>query len=92
MLASAAFLLLTILASGRFSADAGTPSSGGGAGTAVVVVQPGESLWQIARRITPGSDPRELVTTIRELNGLGQRTVAAGQSILVPVGGTPAAP
>ena len=70
--------------SGRFTADAGTSAPLGPA-TSVVVVQPGESLWQIAQQIAPALDPREVVTAIRALNGLGDSTVIAGQSIVVPV-------
>jgi hypothetical protein len=91
MVVSAAFLLLAILASGRFTADAGTTSSPAAPATTVVVVQPGESLWQIATRSAPGTDPREWVTTVRGLNGLGDATVVAGQSIRVPVSRTAAA-
>ena len=49
------------------------------------MVQSGENLWQIAKAIAPGTDPRETVTLIRELNALDSSTVVAGQSILVPV-------
>ena len=59
--------------------------------TGVVVVQPGENLWQIARTIAPRNDPRETVMAIRDLNGLGESTVKAGQSIVVPVFGTSSA-
>lgn len=83
--ASSMFLLLAVIASGRFSADAGTSPADQGRATGVVVVQPGESLWQIARSIAPGVDPRETVSLIRSLNGLGDTTVVAGQSIVVPV-------
>jgi hypothetical protein len=57
--------------------------------TSVVVVQPGENLWQIARRLAPGSDPREVLTQLRTLNHLGSAPVEAGQSIVVPVFDTP---
>lgn len=69
---------------GSVQADAGT-SAAEGAATAIVVVQPGESLWGIAQQIAPGSDPRELVTTIRDLNGLSDAPVVPGQSLVVPV-------
>ena len=85
MFASSMFLLLAVIASGRFSADAGTSLVDQGRATGVVVVQPGESLWQIASEIAPGVDPRETVSAIRSLNGLGDTTVVAGQSIVVPV-------
>ena len=84
LVASTCFLARVVLVSGRFTADAGTAMPQGRA-TSVVVVQPGESLWQIARQIAPSADPREVVSTIRELNGLGETTVAAGQSVVVPV-------
>lgn len=58
--------------------DAGVPA------TAVVVVQPGESVWSIARTLDPGADPRELVARIRELNSLASGVVVPGQSLVVP--------
>jgi len=88
MLGSALFLLLAVLVSGRFSAEAGSQAPTGPA-TSSVVVQPGENLWEIARRIAPASDPRQVVTEIRSLNGLGSTPVIAGQSIVVPVFDTP---
>ena len=88
MLGSALFLLLALLASGPFTADAGSQAPAGPA-TSVVVVQQGENLWEIARRIAPGADPRQVVTEIRSLNGLGSAPVSAGQSVVVPVFDTP---
>lgn len=84
VLVSTAFLLLVVLLSGRVTADAGTSAGDQGRATGVVVVQPGENLWQIALAIAPGVDPRETISLIRSLNGLGDRTVVAGQSIVVP--------
>ncbi len=84
---STVFLLLVVLFSGRLSADAGTSMSDQGRATGVVVVQAGESLWQIAQAIAPQADPRETVTLLRELNGLGEAAVVPGQSIIVPVTG-----
>ena len=82
---SSLFLLMVVLLSGRLSADAGTSLADQGRATGIVVVQAGENLWQIAKAIAPGTDPRETVTLIRELNALDSSTVVAGQSILVPV-------
>ena len=87
---STLFLLVVVLLSGRFTAEAGTSAAEQGAATGVVVVQAGESLWQIAKAVAPEVDPRQTITTIRELNGLGDEPVVPGQSIIVPVG-TPAA-
>ena len=88
---STLFLLLVVLVSGRFTADAGTSMADQGRATGVVVVQPGESLWQIAQVVAPDADPRATITTIRELNGLGDQPLVPGQSIVVPVTGSPAA-
>lgn len=86
-LASVLFLFGVTVLSGVFSADAGSSAAEQGRATGVVVVQSGESLWQIAQAIAPQADPRETVTTIRELNGLGDGPVVPGQSIVVPVTG-----
>ncbi len=68
---------------GSVQADAGTSPVSAPA-TSVVVVQPGESLWGLAQEIAPGADPREVVTSIRELNGLTDAPVVPGQSLVVP--------
>ncbi len=48
-----------------------------------VVVQPGETLWQIARRAAPGADPRVTVGRIQRLNDL-RDTVQPGQRLTLP--------
>ncbi|NLA66350.1 MAG: LysM peptidoglycan-binding domain-containing protein [Leucobacter sp.] len=50
-----------------------------------VVVQPGDSLWQLAGNIDPSVDPRDLVAEIVRLNSLGGSGVQAGQPIAVPL-------
>jgi LysM domain len=52
--------------------------------TTTVVVQPGQTLWEIAVRLAPDQDPRGVVSTIEELNGMTTASVRAGQSLLVP--------
>ncbi len=49
-----------------------------------VTVLPGETLWQIAARTAPGSDPRETVQRILDLNGLQTAQVQAGTALLLP--------
>jgi hypothetical protein len=88
MLGSVVFLLVVVALSGRFTADAGGSVPLAPA-THVVVLQSGENLWQLARQIAPGVDPREVVTQIRQLNGLGSAPVEVGQSIVVPAFDTP---
>lgn len=81
----AALLLLTsvaaalVLAVGGLLASFGggplTASGRPGAPAAVYVVQPGDTFWEIARRLDPTGDPRPLVA----------RLVAAhGSPVLVP--------
>lgn len=72
-----------LVINGSVAADAGTGAELSPA-TAVVVVQPGESLWQIARAVAPQDDPRATVALIREVNGLGTDAVVPGQSLVVP--------
>jgi LysM repeat protein len=49
-----------------------------------VTVAPGETLWQIAERVAPGTDPRETVARILELNGLQTSQVQVGTALLLP--------
>lgn len=49
-----------------------------------ITVQPGESLWAVARRIAPENDPREVVAQIRRLNDLTGSDLQAGQQLLLP--------
>jgi hypothetical protein len=52
--------------------------------TAVVWVEPGESLWQVAERSAPGYNTEAVVARIRELNELPGGAVLAGQALQVP--------
>jgi hypothetical protein len=53
--------------------------------TAVVRVEPGENLLELAQRVAPGSDPAAVVERIQKLNGLAGSAVRAGQPLTVPV-------
>jgi LysM repeat protein len=63
------------------SADVVVPMS-----TLSVVVEPGDSLWTIAEQAAPTTDPREVVSRIRDLNGLRSNLIQPGQVLLVPSG------
>jgi nucleoid-associated protein YgaU len=52
--------------------------------TRTVVVEQGDSLWLIAQRAAPEADPREVVTRLRELNGMRSNLIQPGQVLLVP--------
>ncbi|MEC5190593.1 MULTISPECIES: LysM peptidoglycan-binding domain-containing protein [unclassified Arthrobacter] len=49
-----------------------------------VTVQPGESLWAIARTVAPERDPRDVVSEIIELNNLEASQLEAGQALFIP--------
>jgi Tfp pilus assembly protein FimV len=48
------------------------------------VVEPGDTLWSIARRVAPGHDPRPVVDALVEANDL-HGGLQAGQELSVPV-------
>lgn len=50
-----------------------------------VVLQPGETLWDIAVRSAPaGVDPRHQLDIVRRLNGFGPGTLDAWTVVLIP--------
>lgn len=53
---------------------------------AVVRVEPGESLQDVAHRVAPGAPARQVAERIRELNDLNSPALAAGQTLIAPVG------
>ncbi|NBV90520.1 MAG: LysM peptidoglycan-binding domain-containing protein [Actinobacteria bacterium] len=82
-----ALLILAPLALGMWLfAGHGVFAMGTAPTTKTVVVQPGESLWQIAEQVAPNSDPRETIYKIKQMNGLTDSSVIPGQGILVPAG------
>jgi LysM domain len=59
-------------------------ASHGAKPTTVVVVRAHDTLWTIATRVAPGSDPRDAVWRIRQLNHLEGATIVPGQKLVVP--------
>lgn len=53
---------------------------------AVVQVQGGESLHQVAQRVAPDAPVGAVVERIRELNDLDSAAIDAGQTLISPVG------
>lgn len=53
---------------------------------AVVQVQSGETLHQVAKRVAPDAPVGATVDRIRELNGLDTAALQAGQTLIAPVG------
>jgi Tfp pilus assembly protein FimV len=59
-----------------------TPSERPETPAAVYVVQPGDTFWDIARRLHPGDDPRPLVT--RMVAAHGSAALVAGERLPLP--------
>ena len=54
------------------------------AGASTVVVQPGDTLWSIARSVAPDEDPRAVVDAIVDLNGLDSVDLMPGAELQLP--------
>ena len=48
------------------------------------VVQPGETLWQLARQADPQRDPREVVDRLIRANELDGGRIIPGQQLVLP--------
>ena len=51
------------------------------------VVRPGDTLWSIAVRVAPGTDPRRIVAEMQAQNVVDAGALAAGQTLVVPAAG-----
>ncbi|HEY2832694.1 MAG TPA: LysM peptidoglycan-binding domain-containing protein [Sporichthyaceae bacterium] len=84
-------VLLAVLLAGIFVAGLAFGAAAHGADSdsapvahRTVVVQPGQTLWALARQVSPHRDPRVVVESIRELNALSGAGIQAGQELLLP--------
>lgn len=50
-----------------------------------IVVQPGDTLWSIARNKAPDEDPRDVIGAIRELNDLSSADIFPGQTLTLQI-------
>ncbi|MGH3495477.1 MAG: LysM peptidoglycan-binding domain-containing protein [Sciscionella sp.] len=52
-----------------------------------VIVQSGQTLWQVAGEVAPGQDPRPIVDKIMELNSLSDPgAIRPGEPLYLPTG------
>lgn len=82
LLCSAVVLAVAVVGARVAWAD----SSAAALATTQVTVLPGQTLWEIASTADPSADPRDAVIEIRDLNGLPDSQVFAGQVLTVPAG------
>jgi hypothetical protein len=83
LIAAAITVWLGLVAQLGAPVDSAPPAPGR---LAVVQVQTGESLQQLARRVAPDAPVGSVVDQIRELNELDSAAVDAGQTLIAPVG------
>ena len=81
-------ILMAAFSLGRVASQAASTAGAGGAASVSYeqqTVQPGDSLWTVARRIAPHNDPREVIAQIRRINDLRSAQIQVGQQLLLPV-------
>jgi hypothetical protein len=87
-LVTTSWLVLAVgagLAGSRGSSVEASTASAAGPTTARITIAQGHTLWQIARTVDPHTDPRITVERIRELNGLPDSSIRAGQELVIPL-------
>lgn len=77
----AATAVVTLVLLGHASAAAPQPPA---SRQSTVVVQPGESLWDVATRVRPQEDPRAAVADLQRSNDLPTSVVHPGERLLLP--------
>lgn len=78
-----ATLVFAAFLAGRSGASASTDTAAPVA-YSQTTVKPGETLWSVAKRVAPHSDPRALVDDIRALNHLSSGGLQVGQLLVLP--------
>ena len=78
----ASVTIMPMVAAGVAAAFAATPVS-----TTTVVVEPDQSLWEVAESAVPGGDTASMVAEIADANGIANAAeLRPGQRLIVPVG------
>jgi Tfp pilus assembly protein FimV len=77
-----------VIAAACFALNGGGAFASNGYGPAEsfshVTVSSGQSLWQIAERVAPSADPRDVVAAIVDLNQLQTSMLMPGQRLAIP--------
>ncbi|TFC93830.1 LysM peptidoglycan-binding domain-containing protein [Cryobacterium sinapicolor] len=85
-LAAAPFVALALIVALNGGIAAAENTTVGRVATAFdyVTIQSGQSLWQLAEKVAPTSDPREVIAEIVSLNQLPSDSVEPGQRLALP--------
>ncbi len=76
---------LAVSLAGSAALGRGRPDPGVGlVGERHYRVESGDTVWSIARRLSPGRDPRPVVQAILDANALDEGRLLAGQDLLLP--------
>lgn len=84
--ACAAVGLLAIL-SGSVANAVGVSGAAEAERSRTYVVRPGDTLWSIATRFAPATDPRVVVDAIASANGVDPGALVPGQQLSIPTVG-----
>lgn len=84
LLLTVAGLLFLAVSAGRAASQAATVTEIGPT-LQQTVVQPGDTLWSVARRVAPDNDPRDVIAQIQRINNLHGSGLRVGQQLLLPV-------
>ena len=74
--------LVIVLLSTVISAGAATTTE---ERTEVLVVSPGDTLWDIAMEHRTKGDIRNYIADVKKMNQLAEGTIYAGQTLLLPI-------
>jgi hypothetical protein len=85
----AVFLLAAVITVGNqlphFVAGASATDAKVNPGTITYVsVHAGDTLWSLAQRLAPNTDPRDWIAKVTTMNNLGSAGVVAGERLAVP--------
>ena len=61
----------------------GSPETPARVSRASYVVREGDTLWTIAQKLEPGSDPRPIVDALSAMNGVDAGRLVPGQTLVV---------